>query len=194
MAISIILPYLSNSQCINICKKYIHQNTINNYEIIEIVDNYDVYAAYNEGVLQAKYDIVFLINDDMFVSPGWDSLYIKYTKPRSVVTGMLIESGRIPVNFRNIEFDCGKTPTEFDYNKFLSYIKDNPLDEVKLNSMGWYMPVSFHKSTYVDYPNVIKYPHPNDVTLLSEMLPAVGFDFKQVGVYTYHIQNFSKNT
>jgi hypothetical protein len=193
MAISIILPYLSNSKCIDICKKYINQNTINDYEIIEIIDNYDVYAAYNEGVRKAKYDVVFLINDDMFVSPAWDELYIKHTTPRSVVTGMLIESGRIPVNFRNVEFNCGKTPEEFDYDKFLSYIKDNPIDDVKTNSMGWYMPVAFHKSTYIDYPNEIKYPHPNDVTLLSHMLPADGFDFKQVGVYTYHIQNFSKD-
>jgi len=191
--ISIVLPYLSNSRCIDICKKYIEQNTINPYEIVEIVDNTDVYAAYNEGVRRAKYDVVLLLNDDMFVSPGWDELYIKHTTPNSVVTGLLIESGRIPVNFRNVEFDCGKTPEEFDYNKFLSYIIDNPIEEVKLNSMGWYMPVAFHKSTYVDYPNEIKYPHPNDVTLLSHMLPAAGFEFKQVGVYTYHIQNFSKD-
>ena len=191
--ISIILPYLSNSRCIDICKHYIKVNTINPYEIIEIVDNRDVYAAYNEGVRRAKYDVVFLINDDMFVSPGWDELYIKHTTPRSVVTGMLIESGRIPVNFRNVEFDCGKTPQEFDYNKFLSYIINNPIEEVKLNSMGWYMPVAFHRSTYIDYPNEIKYPHPNDVTLLSHMLPSYGFEFKQVGVYTYHIQNFSKD-
>jgi len=137
--ISIVLPYLSNSRCIDICKKYIEQNTINPYEIIEIVDNTDVYAAYNEGVRQAKYDVVLLINDDMFVSPSWDELYIKHTTPRSVVTGMLIESGRIPVNYRNVEFDCGKTPEEFDYNKFLSYIKDNPIEEVKLNNMGWHI-------------------------------------------------------
>jgi len=191
--ISIVLPYLSNSRCIDICKKYIEQNTVNPYEIVEIVDNTDVYAAYNEGVRKAKYDVVLLINDDMFVSPGWDELYIKHTTTNSVVTGLLIESGRIPVNFRNVEFDCGKTPEEFDYNKFLSYINNNPIGEVKYNSMGWYMPVAFHKSTYIDYPNEQKYPYPNDVTLLSHMLPEMGYDFKQVGVYTYHIQNFSKN-
>jgi len=191
--ISIVVPYLSNSRCIDICKKYIEQNTINPYELIEVVDNTDVYAAFNEGAHRAKYDVILLINDDMFVSPGWDELYIKYTTPRSVVTGLLIESGRIPVNYRNVEYDCGKVPEEFDYNKFLSYIKDNPIDELKTNSMGWYMPVAFHRSTYIDYPNDIKYPHPNDVTLLSHMLPSYGFDFKQVGVYTYHIQNFSKD-
>jgi hypothetical protein len=191
--ISIVVPYLSNSRCIDTCKKYIEQNTVNPYELIEVVDNTDVYAAFNEGAHQAKYDIILLINDDMFVSPGWDELYIKHTTPRSVVTGLLIESGRIPVNYRNVEYDCGKVPEEFDYNKFLSYIKDNPIDEIKTNSMGWYMPVAFHRSTYIDYPNDIKYPHPNDVTLLSHMLPRYGFDFKQVGVYTYHIQNFSKD-
>ena len=36
--ISIVLPYLSNSRCIDICKKYIEQNTVNPYEIIEIID------------------------------------------------------------------------------------------------------------------------------------------------------------
>jgi hypothetical protein len=190
--ISIILPYLSNSRCVDLCKKYIQQNTNSTYELVEIVDNTDVYAAYNQGVHQAQYDVVILLNDDMFVSPGWDKLYIKHTTPKSVVTGMLIESGRIPVNYRNIEFDCGKTPEEFDYSKFLTYISTNPIPEVKQDSMGWYMPVAFHKSTYIDYPNQIKYPHANDVTLLSHILPSYQYDFKQVGVYTYHIQNFSK--
>jgi hypothetical protein len=189
--ISIILPYLSDSECIETCKYYIQKNTSNTCEIIEIIDNTDVYEAYNYGVKEAKYDIVVLLNDDMFVSPNWDELYIKHTTPYSVVTGHLIESGRIPVNFRNIEKDFGRTPKDFDYDKFLEYINNNPLPEIIEKGMGWYMPVAFHKSTFIDYPNDIKYPHPNDITLLSHMLPNMGYNFKQVGVYTYHLQNFT---
>lgn len=189
--ISVVLPYLSTSECIDTCKKYLLENTTNVCEIVEIIDSTDVYDAFNSGVHAASYDIVVLINDDMFMGPGWDELYAKYTTPKSVVTGHLIESGRLPVNFRNIEYDCGRTPQDYDYQKFLDYVESHPVPEVIEGGMGWYMPVAFHKSTYVDYPNDIKYPHPNDITLISHMLPAMGYSFRQVGSYAYHLQNFS---
>ena len=80
---------------------------------------------------------------------------------------------------------------KYSYEKFLDYIEKNTVPEVIEGGMGWYMPVAFHKSTYVDYPNDIKYPHPNDITLMSKMLPEMGYVYKQVGSYAYHLQNFT---
>jgi len=191
--ISIVLPYLSNSTCIDICKKYLKQNTINNYELIEIIDETDVYSAYNQGVLKANCDVVILLNDDMFVSPGWDVPFFEHCKQNTVVTGYLVESGRIPVNDRNIEYNCGITPETFDYEKFNTFVSQNitKVPEIIHNCKGWYMPVAFHKKTFVEYPNEIKYPHPNDIDLFENILPKLNFNFIKVNSFVYHLQNYS---
>ena len=62
---SIVIPYLSKSKYIEQCKHYIKQNSALDYELVEIVDESDVYYAYNHGVYKAKYDKVILLNDDM---------------------------------------------------------------------------------------------------------------------------------
>ena len=119
---SIVLPYLSSNKCIDICKKMLHYNTINEYELIEIVDSKDVYKAFNDGVRSASHDIVILLNDDMFVSYGWDEPFLQYCKPNTVVTGYVVEPGRVPVSEKNLMYDCGLTPDTFDYIKFNSWI------------------------------------------------------------------------
>lgn len=190
MKFSIVLPYLSKSPCIDLCKELLQKNTVNEYELIEIVDNTDVYAAYNDGAFNAKNDIILLLNDDMFVSPGWDELYIKYCEPKTVVTGYLIESGRIPVASQNISYNCGTTLETFDYQKFIDFSLTLNNPEVR-NDLGWYMPVAFHKSTFINYPNDIKYPHPNDITLIKDLLPQMGYRYLQVASYVYHLQNYT---
>jgi len=190
MQFSIVLPYLSNSPCVDLCKALLEKNTTNSYELIEIVDNVDVYDAYNKGALSAKNDIVVLLNDDMFVSPNWDELYVKHCKPKTAVTGYLVESGRIPVATQNIMYNCGTTLETFDYDRFIEFINTLDSEEVK-NGLGWYMPVAFHKSTFVCYPNEIKYPHPNDITLFHDILPIMNFEFLQVASYMYHLQNYT---
>lgn len=191
--ISIVLPYLSTSPCVDICKKFLSQNTVSEYELIEIVDETDVYFAYNEGVRRAKFETVALINDDMFVAPGWDLPFIKFCKPKTVVTGYLVECGRISVNHVNYDYDCGHTPTSFDYPKFASFVEDKlkEVPEVVEDRQGWFMPVAFYKPTFIQYPNQPKYPHPNDIELFHKILPTLGFKFVQVNSFAYHLQNFT---
>ena len=191
--LTIVLPYLSNSPCIDICKNFLKQNTVNEYELIEIIDETDIYLAYNKGAHEAKYDTIVLLNDDMFVSPGWDLPYVKFCKPKTVITGHLIESGRVPVNPVNFEYDCGRQPETFDYNKFINFINTvtKEIPEVVENVRGWYMPIAFHKSTFIDYPNYNKYPYPNDIDLIDKILPILDFKFMQVNSFMYHLQNYT---
>ena len=96
--LSIILPYLSNSSCVARCKEELRRNSVNAFEVCEVLDCRAIYRAYNEGVAQAKGEIVVLLNDDMFVAPDWDRLLVEAALGRTVVTTYLVESGKRPVN------------------------------------------------------------------------------------------------
>lgn len=192
--ISIILPHLSTAKCVPLFKKYLKENTVNPYELIEIVDSYDVYGAYNYGVSIAKYDKVVLFNDDMFVAPGWDVNFVKYIQPNTVTTIWLVESGRIPVNGKMVEFDCGRTPESFDYNKFVNFVNSLDVPEVMegFENLGAWGPIGFHKSSWIPYPNEIKYPYSNDVELIEKILPSFNYTFYRIKSFAYHLQRYGR--
>lgn len=188
--LSIVISYPSWSKCIETFKKYLYQNTTNSFELVEMVDYNDVYRAFNEGVKKAKHENVICICDDMFVSQGWDEMYLENADGETILTGHLIESGIIPVHPKNLLWSCGDTPQNFDYEKFENYvnvIKNDYPNKID-NKKGWYMPILFYKSKFIEYPNEIKFPHPNDITLIDEILPNKGFKFAQVKSFVYHLQ------
>ena len=185
--ISIIIPYLSNSTCIELCKQKIQENTRNEYEIVEIVDNTDVYDAYNLGAEKAKNEILVFLNDDMIVAPSWDVEMVNHCDEKTVVTNYLVESGYVKPAPTNIERDFGKSPKDFDYNAFVAFTKSIYATEVK-DGFGWYMPFAIRKTSFHPYPNENKYPHsPNDI-LLFQIFKDRGYSFKKVNSFTYHFQ------
>jgi len=192
---SIVVPYLSTSKTILKCKHFLKKYTLNPYELIEIVDNVDVYDAFNRGVQQANYDKVLLLNDDMYVSPNWDEYYIKYHTPELILTGILVEPGAISVSDKNICKNFGTEPDTFDEEEFVNFAKNLPSeDEIIHDLKGWYMPIMFNKNTFIPYPNEIKYPHANDVTLIDDILPKQNFKFARVNSVVYHLQGFSRRS
>ena len=190
--ISIILPHMSNARCVPYFKQYLEKNTVNEYELIEIIDWTDVYAAYNHGAEQAKYDKIIMMNDDMFVAPGWDINFVKYLQPKTFVTMWLVESGRIPVSHRMIQSNFGTTPESFNYDEFINFTNNLDVPEVVENGFGAWMPIGFHKSTWIPFPNEIKYPHANDISLIDETLPSLGYMPLKVKSFAYHLQSFSR--
>ena len=190
--ISIVVPYLSDSRCISLFKDLIKKNTVSKYELIEIIDETDVYMAFNNGVKEANGETVILINDDMFVSKEWDVPYIKYAKGKTLVTGYLVEPGVISVSNRNIQKDFGKIPEQYEEKEFQDWV-----DKVKLTTpevifgKGWYMPMAMEKKYFIEYPNEIKYPYPNDVELIDKILPSMGYSFLKVNSFCYHLQAFT---
>ena len=187
---SVVISYPSWSKCIETFKKYLYENTTNEFELVEMVDYNAVYRAFNEGVKKAKHELVICICDDMFVGKGWDEKYLEYADRETILTGYLIESGIIPVSLKNIEYNCGDTPQNFDFDKFSEYVNliENQYPPIAYNKKGWYMPILFYKSRFIEYPNEIKFPHPNDVTLIDDILPKEGFRFAQVKSFVYHLQ------
>jgi hypothetical protein len=198
---SIVIPYLSNSKYIDDCKKYLRLNSKYPHEIVDIVDETDVYYAFNSGVYKAKYDKVILLSDDMFVSKNWDDNFLKYISEDTVVTCNVVEpdpGGGVYRPFTNehvlnIKYDCGDTLSVFDYEKFQTFVDSQTEPEVIHGAKGWYMPVGFHKKSYVGYPNIAKFPQsPNDIILLDVILPNVGYKFAKVNSFVYHFQRRSQ--
>ena len=197
---SIVIAYLSKSKSISKCKEMLYKNTTNNFELIEIVDSTDVYDAFNQGVRKSSCEFVICLNDDMFVSRGWDDLYLKYadTNSKTILTGYVVEPGVVRVDLRNIRYNCGMHVEDFDYEKFQNFVDGHKCDEIIRNcgpfEHGWYMPILFYKSLYIDYPNEPKFPYPNDVVLIEEILPANGFNIAKIKSFVYHLQNYSTRT
>lgn len=183
---SIVIPYLSKNDNFDKCVSYIEKNSMHKYEIVPIEDETDVYYAYNSGVYKAKYDRVVLMNDDMIVSKNWDELIFPYCIEGNVLTGHVVEKepGHIEGKPSCIKFDCGDNFENFEEEKFEKFVNYHrtPVRQGK----GWYMPIVFHKRSYIGYPNINKFPYPNDITLIDQILPNNGYKFIQIPMYVYH--------
>jgi hypothetical protein len=164
------------------------------HEIKLIVDEKDVYYAFNKGVFSAKYDTVVLLNDDMIVAKDWDR-FIVGCPSNFILTGYVIEAnpGKMNDGPECIQHDCGDVDT-FDYKKFQKFVDEHSqtVEDVKPNSIGWYMPIVVNQNTFVSYPNIDKFPwYANDTTLVTKILPFVGFKFAQIKSYVYHFSRSS---
>lgn len=190
---SVVIPYLSNSKCIDTCIEYLEKNSMYEHEIVSIIDEKDVYYAFNKGVYASKYETVVLFSDDMMAGKDWDRFIPEHAAPDTVLTCHVIEPdpGRMMNGPECIKCDCGGSPENFDYEKFQAFADEGAaqLPDIIDNSMGWYMPVVFNQKTFVSYPNIGKFPYvANDITLFHYILPNLGFKFKQMKSFIYHFQ------
>jgi hypothetical protein len=192
---SVIIPYLEtvNSKpntCLDLCIKYLKQNSKYPFEIIPI-SGYDYYTAVNIGVEKATTEIICPINDDMFVEPNWDDLFVKYSlqDDMNCVSGWYVESGRIPVGGDKIEKDFGRTPESFRYDDFVEYIKNYKknfnVPEV-MDGIVNAAPVFIHKKNWIPFRN-----NEFDYIYFTDFLPSNGFKMKKVSSFVYHIQSLT---
>ena len=191
---SIVIPHLSNSDYIDTCIQYIKKNSKYDPEIIHIVDETDVYYAFNKGVYQASNDIVVLMNDDMIVSENWDEHIPLFLAEDTFLTFNVVEAnpGYMNGGPQCIEYNCGENLENFDYNKFATFAQDNKqkLPELQPNTIGWYMPFVVNRKSFVSYPNIDKFPlYANDMTLFHSVLPNLGYKVALLNSFVYH---FSK--
>lgn len=181
---------MSNSQYIDTCIEYIKKNSKYNPEIIQIVDETDVYYAYNKGVYQASNDIVVLMNDDMIVSENWDEYIPLFLAEDTFLTMHVVEAHPGKMNGPEcIQYDCGDDLETFDYEKFKEFatVNKNNIPNIQFNTMGWYMPFVVNRKSFVSYPNIDKFPlYANDVTLFHSVLPKLGYKVALLNSFVYH--------
>lgn len=190
---SIVIPHLSSSKCIDLCLKYLKLNSMYRHEIIEILDETDVYYAFNKGVYQAKCETVVLLSDDMMVAKNWDQFIPLYSDQKTILTGYVVEPnpGQLSNGFINLKHDCGNY-YNYDPDKFQQYVDSQQIPEFEYNAKGWYQPLVVNQRSFVSYPNIQKFPfYPNDVLLLDKIMPSVGFQFARINMFVYHFQRQS---
>ncbi len=163
----------------------------------------DVYKMYNHGIELAKYNLVLLINDDMYVPLSWDTPLMDIVESGNeisdaVITTQLVESGYIDVNPKNIECDFGKDWNEFDivgFNLYATQYSDERTAFVQ--DFGWYMPVFIHKKWFMQfgkYPTTMPFPHPNDIEFFNRVLISGKVQPLKLNSLVYHFQRLSQRT
>lgn len=189
---TVVIPHLSSSRCIDLCLDAVRKNSYWPNEIITIVDETDVYYAYNKGVYQASSDTVVLMNDDMIVSHHWDKYIPLYSKQDTILTGYTVEPNpgkEMTPGPECIPYDCGSQPEDFDQDKFQQFVDSQQVPDIKFNSRGWYQPIVVNQRSFITYPNINKFPeHANDVRLLDVIMPNHGYQFAQIDMWVYHLQ------
>lgn len=188
---SIVIPHLSSSKCIEHCIRSIQQNSYYQNEIITIVDEKDVYYAFNKGVYQASCETVILMNDDMIVSKHWDKNIPLYSRQDTILTGYVVEPnpGKMNNGPECIKADCGETIETFDQTKFQEFVDAQNVPEIIFDKKGWYQPLVVNQKSFISYPNMLKFPeYANDVTLLEQIMPSQGYKFAQIDMFVYHLQ------
>jgi len=190
---SVVIPHLSSSQCAQQCLHYLKENSLYPHEIIEILDETDVYYAFNKGVYQAKCETVVLLSDDMMVSKHWDKYIPIYRDKETILTGYVVEPnpGVLSNGRHNIPFDCGILEN-FDYDSFQNFVDSQTVPEYLPNKKGWYQPLVVNQRSFLSYPNISKFPYsPNDSLLIDDLMPKAGYQFAQIPMFVYHFQRQS---
>ena len=197
MKYSVVIPHLSNSDYIDTCLEYLKLNSKYEHEIIRIVDETDVYYAFNKGVYMANCDIVVLLNDDMIVSKNWDENIPLYTAEDTFLTCNVVEANpgaMLPEAPSCIKYDCGDVLESFDFDKFQSFVDaiKPTVPEFQMGKIGWYMPFIVHRKSFISYPNIDKFPlYENDVRLFHQILPESGYNVALINSFVYHFSRKS---
>ena len=168
--ISIIIPTYRNPEYLDLCLKSAIEQQYYENEIIVAVDGYyeeskDVLEKYkdnisaldlgeNQGmqqalnlaVMNATNEIIFIVNDDNVFCKDFDVAIIEDLKPKSALTLNQIEPTG-PSMFNFPEYDFGRNPKEFKYDKFIEY--ENSIKKDKLTIDGGIFPFAMYKKQYM---------------------------------------------
>ena len=82
----------------------------------------------NEMFKFASHDIVSYIQSDMVISKDYDEYILKHVKPNTILSSTRIEPPLHGPGPEKHTMNFGLTPSEFKYEEFLKYCKDNRQD------------------------------------------------------------------
>ena len=182
--ISVIIPTYQSPEYLDLCLKSIFKTQKHNNQIIVIVDgflelnapilekygkidildlgtNQGLSVGTNWGVYDSKFDDILIINDDNVFCNNWDVNLLKKAQDGFVWALNQIEPNPSMFPQFNIN-NLGKTPSEFDLDKFLEYADVQNEDKVEMN--GSTLPIFMKRNDYLTTGGWdIMYPSPHVV-------------------------------
>lgn len=148
-----------------------------------------VYRAWNHGIYSSSKENVCIINSDMAFSPDWLENLSEYDTSKYIPCSLLIESGKMKSKFPAISYNCGRSPEEYDEDKFL-----NKAIEIKSSAItpgGLYAPCIFNKKIFKEIGGYSqKKGEPSGDKVLTRKLEKY-YGLKHITVHNsvvYHIQ------
>lgn len=169
---------------------------------IEIIRNDTVkgyYSNINTGVVAAKTDTICMFTSDQVAAANWDTSMFKHLKPKSLITGRLVESGACLIADGNIHKNFGKTLEKFNQQKFDNFVKKyKPPKEIDLPHH--YIPCLCYKQDFLDLGGFEqgkdsdkKSTHRGDYYFFIKAYKA-GYQLVEVQrIISYHFQNISRS-
>lgn len=182
--ISVIIPTYQSPEYLDLCLESIFKTQTYDNQIIVVVDGYlelnkTVLEKYpkieildlgtnqglsvgtNWGVYNSKFDDILIVNDDNVFCNNWDVNLMDKSQDGFVWAANQIEPNHSMFPQFDIK-DIGKTPNEFNLNKFLEYADSKNIDKVEMN--GSTLPIFMKRNDYLSIGGWdIMYPSPHVV-------------------------------
>ena len=127
--------------------KHILDKYISKIKVLNLGNNQGMQQALNFGVYNASNEKICIINDDNVLCTGWDTLIEEQLVEGEVLTINQIEPTG-PSMFNFPEYDFGKNPTEFKYQKFIDY-EFQIRNKNKMTPDGGIFPFAMWKKDYM---------------------------------------------
>jgi len=168
---SIIIPTYNTLPYLKLCLKSFKEHSAYSHQIIVCADgcsdgtneflktypgidkvildqNQGICSATNQAVRLADREYLFLANDDLVASLGWDEALISSASPDRVLCGVQVEPGWVPVAPCHIKRDFGRAFGEFREQEFLKYAATENLHKQGLSAPGVNYPFLIHRGLW----------------------------------------------
>lgn len=197
-AFTVILPHKrnpGNDAALKLCLDCLFTNTVSDFKLlIDAAEDQPLYPRINALMEQATTDCVVYMASDVFQSKAWDIPLLAAWQPDTIVNGVVVEPGVIGVHHWNLHQDFGRTPEQFQREKFETWVADAHFPD----GDGWYCPYMISRSQFLEMGSFAL----NEKTdhqgfsgadeLFFEQWKASGRKVVRARSYCYHIQRYSE--
>lgn len=109
-----------------------------------------VYRAWNVGGFAAPGEVLVFVNSDMYFAPGWLENLLAELTSDTIPCSRLVESGKMPSGQHAISENFGRSPDEFQKERFEEFAKSLMYTGDETAEGGLFMPIAFYKSDFVE--------------------------------------------
>lgn len=105
---------------------YLMRHTTLDYELIVTAHHEREFPAWNDMAYRANAEYIVFMVTDVFCAAGWDKALWDVRDYHTLAVMTIIESGVHALADFSLGLDCGRTPEQFNADKFEAYAATNP--------------------------------------------------------------------